>query len=312
MKSRTTIACRRALAVLSPLALVGAVALAACASRPATGSLSRRVEHLEKRDAQREETERRLTRIEAQSAEIMKLVEAMAARLDGFDSRLAALAEQQARTDPPKRPRGLDPALVYAVPVDDSPVEGPADAKVTIVKAYEFACPFSERARATMAEVRRHYGKDVRIVYKQYVVHPAAATIPAQAACAAHIQGKHTEMKEAIWEKGFQANRDLGEKNMLGQARALGLNMKRFEADMRGPCVKRVEEEQQSLRQLGVSGTPTFFVNGRYVGGSQPFQNFKALIDEELAKANEIIRTQGVQPREYYDTQIMANGRKGP
>lgn len=307
MKTRVPIA------ILS--VLVGALvsfALAACGSQPATGSLSRRVEHLEKRDAQREDAEQRLGRIEAQIAETMKLVEAMAARLDGFDSRLAALAEQQARTAPPKRPRGLDAALVYAVPVADSPVEGPADARVTIVKAYEFACPFSERSRETMAEVRRHYGKDVRIVYKQYIVHPAAATIPAQAACAAQMQGKYTEMKEAIWEKGFKDNRDLGEKNMLAQARALGLNMKRFTADMRGPCVKRVEEEHQSLRQLGVSGTPTFFVNGRYLGGSQPFQSFQPLIDEELARASEIIRTQGVQPREYYDTQIVARGRKEP
>jgi protein-disulfide isomerase len=305
MKTRVTIA------ILSVLVgALGSFGLAACGSRPATDSLSRRVEHLEKRDAQHEDTERRLARIEAQSAEIMQLVQVLAARLDGFDSRLAALAEQQAHAAPPKRPHGLDAAQVYAVPVGDSPVEGPADAKVTIVKAYEFACPFSERSRATMAEVRRHYGKDVRIVYKQYIVHPAAATIPAQAACAAHMQGKHTEMKEAIWENGFKANRNLSEENMLEQAHALGLNMKRFEADMRGPCVKRVEEEHQRLRQLGISGTPTFFINGRYLGGAQPFENFKALIDEELAKANQIIRTQGVKPSEYYETQVVARGRK--
>ena len=307
MKTRVTFV------ILSVLAgTLGLLALAACAGRQADDSLRTRVESLESRDAQRADTEQRLARIEAQSADIMQLVQAMSARLDGLETRLATLAEQQARVAAPQRPRGPDPAQVYAVPVGDSPVEGPADAKITIVKAYEFACPFCERSRATMAEIRRHYGKDVRIVYKQYIVHPAAATIPAQAACAAHLQGKHMEMKEAIWEKGFKANRDLGEENMLKQARALGLNMKRFEADMRGPCVKRVQQEHDSLRQLGVYGTPGFFINGRFLSGSQPFPSFQALIDEELAKANEIIRAQGVQPREYYETQIVAKGRKEP
>jgi protein-disulfide isomerase len=238
----------------------------------------------------------------------------MSARLDGLDSRLETLAAQQARppVPPPARPFGPDPAVVYAVPLDDSPVEGPADAKVTIVEAYEFACPFCERTRATTAEIRNHYGKDVRIVYRQFIVHPQVATIPAQAACAAHVQGKFTAMKDAIWEKGFKANRDLAEENMLRQARALGLQMRRFEADMRGRCVARVQEDQAAMTRVGVRGTPAFFINGRYLSGAQPFENFRTLIDEELARANEIIRTQGVSPREYYDSQVLGKGRKEP
>jgi protein-disulfide isomerase len=199
---------------------------------------------------------------------------------------------------------------VYAVPVGDSPVEGPASARVTIVEAFEFACPFCERAQATMAEIRRHYGNDVRIVYKHFIVHPTVATIPAQAACAAHMQGKFKAMKDAIWEHGFKAGRNLGEENMLRQARKLGLKMKRFEADMRGPCVARVQQDHQAMARVGVAGTPGFFINGRSLRGAQPFTAFQALIDEELARANEIIRTQGVKPSAYYDSQVVAKGRK--
>jgi protein-disulfide isomerase len=292
------------------VALAGAVALGACASRQDTERLTTRVENLENRDARVAETEQRLARIEAQSEQIVKLVEAMSARLDGLDSRLETLAAQQARPAAPTRPHGPDPVVVYAVPLDDSPVEGPADAKVTIVEAYEFACPFCERSRATMDEIRRHYGNDVRIVYRQYIVHPAVATIPAQAACAAHMQGKFKAMKDAIWEKGFKANRDLGEENMLRQARALGLKMRKFEADMRGPCVARVQQDHAAMARVGVRGTPSFFINGRYMSGAQPFENFRVVIDEELAKASEIIRTQGVKPRAYYESQVLAKGRK--
>jgi hypothetical protein len=55
-----------------------------------------------------------------------------------------------------------------------------------------------------------------------------------------------------------------------------------------------------------------FFVNGRFVRGAQPFAVFEALTKEKWAKADEIIRIQGVQPHEYYDMQVMAKGRKEP
>jgi protein-disulfide isomerase len=305
MQTRVTIAIRGALAGV----LAAALALGACASRQTAERLSARVENLEARDAQLASTEQRMARIEAQSEQLTKLVESMTARLAAIEGKLETLAAQQARPAPPSRPPAPEPDVVYAVPVGDSPVEGPAIARITIVEAFEFACPFCERSRATLTEIRRRYGDDVRIVYKHYIVHPTVATIPAQAACAAHLQGKFTEMKDAIWEKGFKANRDLGEENMLRQARALGLNMRRFEADMGGPCVARVQQDQQALIKIGVRGTPAFFVNGRFVSGAQPFSVFQTLIDAELARANEIIRTQGVKPREYYDTQIVAKGR---
>jgi protein-disulfide isomerase len=305
MKSRATI-------VILHGAVAGALALGACAGGQATERLTTRVENLENNDARIADTEQRLARIEAQSEQVIKLVEAVSARLDGLDSRLEALAAQQARpvAPMPARPSGPDPVAVYAVPLDDSPFEGPAEAKITIVEAYEFACPFCERTRATMAEIRSHYGKDVRIVYRQFLVHPQVATIPAQAACAAHVQGKFVAMKDAIWEKGFKANRDLGEENMRRLARSLGLNMRRFEADMGGRCVSRVQEDHAAMARVGVRGTPAFFINGRYLSGAQPFENFRTLIDQELARANEIIRTQGVSPREYYDSQVLGKGRK--
>jgi outer membrane murein-binding lipoprotein Lpp len=129
MKMRGTLTIPRVLA-----AALGAFTLGACASRQAAESLSTRVENLEHRTAQHADTERRLAHIEAQSAQIIQLVEAMTSRLDSLDSRLVTLKAQQARATAPQRPLEPDPTVVYAVSVGDSPVEGSADAKITIVR----------------------------------------------------------------------------------------------------------------------------------------------------------------------------------
>ncbi|MBK7540135.1 MAG: thioredoxin domain-containing protein [Myxococcales bacterium] len=89
--------------------------------------------------------------------------------------------------------------------VEGNPFKGPADAKVTIVKGYEYACFYCEKVRSTMEEIVKKYGADVRIVYKQFVVHPQTATAPALAACAAHKQGRFEQMDKLLWDKVFSS-----------------------------------------------------------------------------------------------------------
>src|SRR5687767_7188332 len=103
-------------------------------------------------------------------------------------------AAQQQRARPPEPDR----AKTYAVPVDNDPFDGPADAKVTLVKAYDYACPYCEKVRPTMAALHEKYGKDLRVVYKQLVVHPRNAMAAALAFCAASRQGKHKDMDRLI------------------------------------------------------------------------------------------------------------------
>src|SRR3954463_16237907 len=108
----------------------------------------------------------------------------------------------------PQRPSRPEPdkAKTYSVPVDGDPFDGPADAKVTVVKAYDYACPYCEKVRETMDGLRQKYGNDVRIVYKQFVVHPQVATAGALAFCAAAKQGKGPQMDALLWDKGFKAH----------------------------------------------------------------------------------------------------------
>ena len=141
-------------------------------------------------------------------------------------------------------------------------------------------------------------------------MHPQHATIPALSACAADKQGKFHEMTKLIWEKGFKAGRNLSQENMDKLAGEVGLDMKKFKADSDGQCKDIVRKDQSDLAQVGVGGTPAFFINGRFLSGARPIEQFKALIDEELKKANERIGKEGTTASNYYEKWVMEKGEK--
>jgi len=283
----------------APLAAALAL-LTACggAQRKPDPALTARVDQLEQEVA----------RLRSDLAERDRLlVETLGRKIESVAERVAGLDEtvDKLRSAPPAaparpaRPRP-DPGTVYAVPIGDSPFEGPQHAKVTMVMFMEFACPFCRKSWATIAELRKKYPKDLKVVYKSFVVHPQVAMVPAQAACAAHEQGMWKEMADALWDRAFDA-RDFTEDNMLAIAKDLHLRPDRFQADLRGPrCQKAIEADQQILQQLGVAATPTFWINGRHLSGAQPIATFEALINEELDKASDSIK-HGVKLRDYYD-----------
>ncbi len=219
-------------------------------------------------------------------------------------------------TPRPPRPEP-DRAKTYSVPVDNDAFDGPADAKVTVVKAYDYACPYCERVRGTMDELHKKYGKDLRVVYKQLVVHPTTATAGALAFCAAGRQGKHKEMDALIWDRSFKERKfppdkcweqDAGCELLDGFAQELKLDVNKFKADMKA-CQSVVQTDMRDLQKLGVGATPAFFVNGRFMSGAMPIENFVTLIDEELKKANERVQ-QGTAPAQYYQQWVVDKGLK--
>ncbi|GAB4530628.1 MAG: hypothetical protein Tsb0020_47110 [Haliangiales bacterium] len=237
--------------------------------------------------------------------ELAKVSERLGEIEEAMKNRPAAAARPQR----PQRPRP-DPKAVYSVPIEGAPYKGPEQAKVTIVKAFEYACPFCSRVLPTLEQIQKEYGDDVRIVYKNYLVHPAAATTPALAACAAHKQGKYNEMSKLIWEKGFNEGRNLSRENMDKLAGEVGLDMARYKADIDGDeCKKRIQEDQAELARVGVSGTPAFYINGRFLSGAQPFPAFKVIIDEELKKAEDRL-AKGDSLSDYYAKYVVEKGEK--
>jgi protein-disulfide isomerase len=153
-------------------------------------------------------------------------------------------------------------------------------------------------------------------VHKSFIVHPQYATQAALAACAAHRQGKFWEMEDAIWAAVWDAEKVepkdpsyLESEGLIELAGKLKLDTKKFEADMKGSeCQTQIDDERAQLARIGARGTPTFFINGRYLSGALPLSSFKQVIDEELAKADAAIKG-GIKADRYYDT-IVASGVK--
>jgi protein-disulfide isomerase len=237
---------------------------------------------------------------------ILDKLAAIDKRLENIEKRGVGGAPAQQR---PQRPQP-EPGKTYAVSADDAPAIGNPSALITIVKAYEYACPFCEKARPTMEQIHQAYGDKVRVVYVPFVVHPQVATLPAQATCAAHKQGKFKEIDELLWEKVFKA-RKFEEEIILGLAKDVpGMDAGRYATDLKSKeCESWVQRHMQGLSMFGVGATPGFFINGRFLSGAQPFPAFKNIIDEELKKAEERV-AQGTRADAYYRTWVMEKGLK--
>ncbi len=153
----------------------------------------------------------------------------------------------------------------------------------------------------------KDYDGKLKVVFKYFVVHQAAV-VPGLAACAAQQQGKFAAMQKLIWDKGF-AEGELGTDRMEQLATEAGLDLDAYKKDMAGEeCMDWLKRDYQELSALGVNGTPSFYINGRYLSGIQPIEVYKALIDEELAKAEKAIKD-GVPVEDYYRKAVLDKGK---
>ena len=139
------------------------------------------------------------------------------------------------------------------------------------------------RVGPTLERILKDYPDDVRIAYKQ---HPlpmhANAMIAAEAAMAAAAQGKFAEMHARL----MAPDRTLSREKILDNAKQLGLDVEKFTKDLDSHAHKAaIDEMSAEAMRVGAGGTPASFVNGRFLSGAQPYEAFKKLVDEELAKA---------------------------
>jgi Na+/H+ antiporter NhaA len=150
-----------------------------------------------------------------------------------------------------------------AVPVDPrrDHVRGPAKAPVTLIEYGDFECPYCGQAETVIRELLADYG-DLRYVWRHLPltdVHPHAQ-LAAEGSEAAARQGKFWEMHDQLLEHQGALSAD----DLIGYASDLGLAAGQFADDLaRGAGAARIDEDVDSADISGVSGTPTFFINGR-------------------------------------------------
>jgi Na+/H+ antiporter NhaA len=141
-------------------------------------------------------------------------------------------------------------------------IRGPDDAPVTLVEYGDFECPYCGMAEGTIRELLAQHGDDVQYVFRHLPlsdVHPSAQ-LAAEASEAAAAQGKFWEMYDML----LAHQGELTPRDLTNYATALGLDVDRFKDELRTRVyAQRVSEDVASADESGVSGTPTFFINGR-------------------------------------------------
>jgi protein-disulfide isomerase len=198
-------------------------------------------------------------------------------------TRLSARVTQLETLASAPTPPGAFLNKVYEIDVATAPAKGPATAAVTIAEFAEFQCPFCMRVTPTLKQVEETYKGRVRFVWKHLPLTSTHANAmgAAVAAEAARRQGKFWEYHDKLLANQKRLESD----DLKRYARELGLDSARFDTDREDPdLTSKVQADIAEATALGVTSTPTFFINGRVVRGAMPFETFSTIIDEELAK----------------------------
>ncbi len=171
----------------------------------------------------------------------------------------------------------------YDVPEDDDPVWGPDSAPITIIEFSDYECPYCRKWHLQIwPQIQAAYPDQIRLVYRDFPlsnIHFNATPAAGAANCAGE-QDMYWEYSEKLFSDEQPLNLD----TYLQYAETLGLEMADF-----GECLDSGRQKDEVIADyeyaanLGVSSTPTFFVNGIAVVGAQPFEVFQQIIEAELA-----------------------------
>jgi thiol-disulfide isomerase/thioredoxin len=190
----------------------------------------------------------------------------------GFtDSEIGEKLEKRFRT--PRVPR-FDLAA--------APSKGNQAGRITVVEFVDYECPHCKQAQALLAQVVAEYANDVKVYFKHFPLSSHSnARLAAEGAVAAHKQGKFWPYDEKVWANSENLTPAALEK----AAKAAGADVARWRGDMESDAVKnRVQADKSEGSDLGISATPSIYINGRKYGDPLEFASLKDWIDEELGR----------------------------
>ncbi len=197
-------------------------------------------------------------------------------------------------------PQGMTTSAKMPVPMDDSPVTGPADAWVTLVEFADFECSYCGKAAPTVAKVLANYPVDVRLSWRYFPltqVHPHALQAAIAAECARE-QGKFWAMHDQL----FAHQDQLDASDLPNYATAVGLDLPTWQACLTAPAAAaRVASDLALGQKLGVTGTPTFVFNGEPLAGALPYSMFV----DAIATARSAAVASGIPAADYYAKAIL-------
>jgi RNA polymerase sigma factor (sigma-70 family) len=180
-----------------------------------------------------------------------------------------------------EREPAVDLTTILRLGLDRGPSRGPKDAPVTVIVFTDFQCDFCGTVLGTIDDLWDEYPGQLRLVVKQFPVHKTAE-LAAEAALAADAQGKFWELHDLML-----ANQDdLSEKAILDYGARAGLDLVKLRAALDKRTYRAaLESEMAAGSEVGVKGTPCFFINGKQFTGARPIEQFRKEIDAALAAA---------------------------
>ena len=200
----------------------------------------------------------------------------IAAQREAFVKMLRSQAKVAVYLTPP-------PVQRIQMNVDGAQFVGAKNAPVTIVEFSDYHCPFCQRAEDSIGQLLSRYGDRVRLIWRDYPIdnlHPQARKAHEAARCASD-QGKFWPYHKALFA-GPPKQPD----QLPTVAQETGLDLASFKACVAsGKYQAAVQTDVEEGKRLDVTGTPTFFINGRVLTGAQPLEAFVRVIDDELARS---------------------------
>ncbi len=180
---------------------------------------------------------------------------------------------------------GLQPGQRYDVSADDDPVLGDANAPITIVEFSDFRCPYCGRFYAeTLQPIMSNYEGKVKLVFRDYPILGPESQLSALAAGCMNEQGKFWDFHNTA----FSNQQNLSRNAFITYAEDFGINTEQFASCLDNQeHLPEISKDYGDAQKLGVTGTPAFFINGRFISGAQPYSVFASVIDEELGSLQE-------------------------
>lgn len=204
---------------------------------------------------------------------------------------LLAMALASKNTNLPSPTGTAQESAVFTVKAGDN-VKGTQTPKVTLVEFSDFQCPACKAYSGVIVGLVDMYPNDLQVIHKHFplkTIHYRAQA-GAQAAQAAGLQGKFWEMSKVLFENQDIWSKQTGTETFEKYAQDIGLDVAKFKADYGSDAVKdAIDAEIKEGIDLNVNGTPTIYINGKKISNPNSLDEFKKIIDDEIAKANSTV-----------------------
>lgn len=172
-------------------------------------------------------------------------------------------------------------APTAVVSVDGSPMRGPKDARVHIIEFADYECPYCQQVHPLLTKLGQEFDGKVALVYKDMPLpmHAQSAKAAEAARCAGD-QGKFWELHDLL----FENSKHLEMAQLKEYARTLKLDGDRFDKCLdSGAQTAAVQKDFAEAQHLGLTGTPSFFINGHFFSGAVKYASLREMVEQELA-----------------------------